>query len=61
MNNASRQWHLTHKMPVKPSLEERIAWHVEHAWNCDCRAMPERILKEVQKRKIQLPANVQGK
>lgn len=39
------EWHLNHKMPKKPSLEERIAWHKEHAKHCSCRPIPESIKK----------------
>jgi hypothetical protein len=28
-------------MPKKPTLEQRIAWHREHASVCGCREVPE--------------------
>ncbi len=36
----NKEWHRTHKMQTKPSVEERIAWHLEHSKNCDCHKMP---------------------
>ncbi len=39
----NRQWHLSHKMPHKPTLKERVEWHAEHVKNCKCREMPESI------------------
>ncbi len=36
-------WHRVNVMPKKPTLEQRVAWHVEHSANCACRPMPESI------------------
>jgi hypothetical protein len=33
-------WHLTNRMPKNATLEQRVAWHVGHAANCECRPMP---------------------
>jgi hypothetical protein len=49
-------WHKANRMPAKPSLDQRIAWHVAHAKACACRAVPAGILKELQRRGIRTPA-----
>jgi hypothetical protein len=36
----NRAWHETHPMPPNATLEVRAAWHVEHAEQCGCRAIP---------------------
>lgn len=43
-------WHLAHKMPKNPTLDQRIAWHLAHAKNCNCRALYGKILEEIKKR-----------
>lgn len=51
----NKEWHLDHPMPHKPTLEQRIAWHLEHHKNCKCREIPEKLLEEMKKRKIEIP------
>jgi hypothetical protein len=34
-------------MPKNPSKEERIKWHVEHAENCTCRLVPQKLQTEI--------------
>lgn len=36
----NRAWHEANPMPKSPTPEQRMAWHVGHAANCPCRAMP---------------------
>ena len=48
----NKEWHLTHRMPKKPTLEQRIAWHIEHAKHCNCRELPASLKIEIKKRKI---------
>lgn len=31
---------MAHKMPKRPTLQERAKWHIEHAKNCKCREIP---------------------
>lgn len=50
----NREWHETHRMPDKATLDQRIAWHVEHAAQCGCRDMPASIRAEVDKRGIEV-------
>jgi hypothetical protein len=41
----NKEWHLQHLMPKNPTLEERIAWHIEHKKHCTCRDIPENLKK----------------
>lgn len=50
MDDRARAWHQANKMPENATLEQRIAWHVEHALHCGCREMPELIRKEIDKK-----------
>jgi hypothetical protein len=43
-------WHAAHRMPVNPTLDQRVAWHVEHAAACGCRPMPASVLAALQER-----------
>ncbi len=36
----NKAWHAAHLMPPKPTLEQRIVWHREHAEHCGCRPAP---------------------
>jgi len=48
--NINAEWHKANRMPQNPTLEERINWHIDHAKNCQCRPMPEKLLKIVKER-----------
>ncbi len=48
----NREWHLKHKMPKNPSIEQRIAWHIEHQKNCSCRKISGKMAEEMTKRGI---------
>lgn len=48
----NKDWHLAHRMPKNPTLEQRIEWHLDHQKNCSCRAIPEKIADELKKRNI---------
>lgn len=37
MNEINAEWHKAHKMPIRPTDEERAKWHIEHAKHCACR------------------------
>ena len=45
-------WHLNHRMPANASVEQRLEWHLEHAKNCLCRPIPEKIAEELKRRGI---------
>ena len=44
------EWHGRHKMPVNPTIDQRVKWHIEHARHCGCRPISGKILPEVEKR-----------
>ena len=46
------EWHRKNRMPKNPTLEERIRWHIEHAKNCSCRPMHEKLAKEIKRRRL---------
>jgi hypothetical protein len=48
----NKEWHLSHRMPVKATHEQRIEWHIEHKKNCACRAIPEKLKAEMKKKAI---------
>ncbi|MBS1600875.1 MAG: hypothetical protein JST75_21825 [Bacteroidetes bacterium] len=50
----NKEWHLAHPMPKNPTLDQRIAWHVEHQKNCACRKITGKLKAEMQKRKIKV-------
>jgi len=49
--NLNKDWHLAHKMPKNPTLEQRIDWHKEHVKNCNCQDIPESLNGELSRRK----------
>lgn len=51
----NREWHEANRMPKNATLDQRIAWHIEHAKHCSCRDIPEKLKEEMKKRKIKLP------
>ncbi len=48
----NKEWHLKNKMPAKPTLEQRIQWHLSHQQNCQCRPIPENLIEEIKKKKM---------
>jgi len=46
----NKNWHLANKMLKNPTLDQRIKWHLEHAKNCFCREMPEKIKEGIKRR-----------
>jgi hypothetical protein len=51
----NRDWHLAHPMPKNPTEAQRIAWHVEHAANCTCRAIPDRLRARMRELGVEVP------
>lgn len=51
----NREWHLSHKMPKNPTMEQRLEWHVEHAKNCQCRPITAKVAEEMKKRGMSIP------
>jgi hypothetical protein len=56
----NRDWHQSHKMPSRATLEQRLQWHWEHAKNCRCRPIPVKIAEEMKKRGQPLPGLTDG-
>ena len=55
----NRQWHQAHVLGQHARLEERLAWHEEHARLCHCRDMPESIARELAARTYETGTNHQ--
>jgi hypothetical protein len=55
MGTINAEWHRAHPMPKNPTLDQRIAWHAEHARNCGCREISGKLLEEMTKRGIKIP------
>jgi len=51
----NKAWHLSHPMPKNPTIDERIAWHMEHLKNCQCRTdFPPKLKEEMNERGIKI-------
>jgi len=37
-------------MPPNATLDQRVAWHLEHAEACACRPMPRTVVEELARR-----------
>lgn len=48
----NKEWHLKNRMPKNPTLEQRIEWHLNHAKNCSCRPIPEKLKAQIKARKF---------
>ncbi len=49
----NKEWHASHKMPKNPTMDKRIAWHLEHAKNCGSRKIEGKLAEEMKKRGIE--------
>ena len=49
MSKINAKWHKANRMPNNPSLEERVKWHKEHAKNCACRKVPDKLRNLINK------------
>lgn len=52
----NRQWHAANAMPANATMDDRIAWHLEHAVHCGCRDIPKGIQNELERRGISVKA-----
>ena len=50
MGKINKEWHLANLMPVNPTLDQRVEWHLNHSKNCQCRKLEGQILEEIKKR-----------
>ena len=51
ISKLNKEWHLAHQMPKNATIEERIAWHLEHSKNCRCRPIPDKLKAAIKKGK----------
>ena len=42
-------WHRRHPMPKRPTLAQRIDWHLEHARECACRSMSPELMEVIRR------------
>ena len=40
-------WHEKHPMPINPTIEGRMKWHLAHAKHCNCRSIPLKLTAEI--------------
>ena len=52
MGKINREWHEANPMPERATLDQRVAWHLDHARNCGCREMPKSVTAELKRRGI---------
>ena len=45
-------WHNRHPMPKNPTERERMAWHLAHARECACRAIPDALRRAMDEQGI---------
>jgi len=50
MSKINAVWHKANRMPTKPTVDQRIAWHIDHAANCACRKPTPGVLAMMRKR-----------
>ena len=49
------EWHRSHRMPERATLDERVKWHLMHAKACGCRQIPDTVLRELARRGLKRP------
>jgi hypothetical protein len=54
MGRTNKLWHERNRMPLRATLEQRIAWHRQHAKHCACRPMPAGILQAIKTREARV-------
>jgi hypothetical protein len=43
-------WHKANPMPRNATMDQRIAWHLEHKRECACREIPASVQEEIKRR-----------
>jgi hypothetical protein len=51
ISKLNKEWHLAHLMPKNATMEERIAWHIEHSKHCSCRPISDKLKIAIRMRK----------
>lgn len=55
MGTINAIWHKAHRMPLGATLDQRVAWHVDHARNCGCwPELPPPIVAELKRRRLRI-------
>ena len=44
------EWHRAHVLGLGASVDDRVAWHLEHARACACRPVPDDIAELIRAR-----------
>jgi catechol 2,3-dioxygenase-like lactoylglutathione lyase family enzyme len=52
MSRLNASWHAAHRMPAKPTLDQRVEWHQAHADACGCREIPRTVRAELSRRGV---------
>ncbi|MFZ5710035.1 MAG: hypothetical protein ACOY4T_10180 [Pseudomonadota bacterium] len=52
MPKINADWHRLHPMPKNPTDRERMVWHLAHARECGCRAIPDALRRVMDERGI---------
>jgi hypothetical protein len=47
MGKMNASWHERHPMPPKATVDQRIAWHLEHQQHCSCRPIPAKLQEQI--------------
>jgi hypothetical protein len=50
MDEKAKAWHGANRMPKNATMEQRLAWHTEHAKVCGCREMPASVKAALEQR-----------
>ena len=49
----NKEWHEKNVMPKNPTIEQRFQWHKEHAINCGCRPISDKMRAEFKKKGLE--------
>ena len=43
----NKAWHAAHKMPARPTLDQRLVWRKGHNQHCGCGMAPKNLQKNI--------------
>jgi hypothetical protein len=49
------EWHREHVLGSTAPMDDRVAWHLEHARECGCRDIPASVVAELERRGLDPP------
>lgn len=55
MATINAPWHAAHVLGQGAAIDDRVAWHLEHARECGCREVPRSVRDELARRGIPEP------